>query len=117
MNEEDFRRIEGLFEKQTEQFQRYLGVTEENFQHRLDLVIENVQLLSEKVDRIETDVQKLDTKVENTRLELKGDVARLEAKLEDTKLELKDDIGKIAGDLTAHRADTEAHHGVYRVKE
>jgi hypothetical protein len=33
MDEQEVKVIERLFEKQTEQFQRYLGVVEENFQN------------------------------------------------------------------------------------
>ena len=57
----------------------------EDFQHKLALVVEGHQMLSEKLERVESSlVQKID---------------------------------RIAAEVAAHRADTEAHHGVYRVKE
>ncbi len=38
--------------------------------------------------------------------------------LVDLKIEtLNKKVDAVAADLSAHRADTEAHHGVYRVKE
>ena len=79
------RLIEELFVKQTEQFQEYIGVISENFEHESALVAEGHQMLSEKLERVES------------------------------SLGLK--IDKIAAEVTAHRADTEAHQGVYRVKE
>jgi len=58
----------------------------------MGLVVEGQQMLGERVDRMD--------------------------------LELKEEIGKVdrrvtilASDLSAHRADTEAHHGICRVKE
>ncbi|MCF6266932.1 MAG: hypothetical protein L3J57_10350 [Desulfuromusa sp.] len=85
MDENDKRFIENLFVKQTEQFQEYIGVISENFDHKLAIIAEGHQMLSEKLERVES------------------------------SLGLK--IDKIAAEVTAHRADTEAHHGVWRVKE
>lgn len=85
MDEKDQQFIEGLFIRQTEQFQQYLGIIAENFEHKLAIVSEGHQMLSEKLDRVES------------------------------SLALK--IDKIADEVTAHRADTEAHYGIYRVKE
>ena len=85
MDENDKCFMEELFVKQTEQFQQYIGVISENFDHKLAIVAEGHQMLSEKLERVES------------------------------SLGLK--IDKIAGEVIAHRADTEAHHGVYRVKE
>jgi hypothetical protein len=85
MDENDKRFIEELFVKQTEQFQQYLGVIVESFDHKLTAVAEGHQMLSEKLVRVESNlVQKID---------------------------------KIAAEVTAHRIDTEAHLGIYRVKE
>ena len=53
MDENDRRFIEMLFTKQTEQFQQYLGVITENFDHKLGLIAEGHQMLAEKLDRIE----------------------------------------------------------------
>jgi hypothetical protein len=85
MDADDFKKIE-------EMFTHHIGMMSEDFQHKLDIVIEGHQMLSERLDRVEAN--------------LSGRLDRVEAKIE-----------AVAADLTAHRADTEAHHGVYRVKE
>lgn len=89
MNENDFKRIETMM---AHQLSRQLGVVEENIQHKLGLVIEGQQMLAERVDRM-------------------GEELRHEIRTVDTRLT------GIAADLSAHRADTEAHHGLYRVRE
>ena len=92
MNEQDFNRIEKLLEKQTDKFQRYIGVVEENFQHKLNLVVEGQQMLAERMDRMES---------------------RFEERFD----KLERGIDTVAADLSAHRKDTEAHGTMYRVKE
>ncbi|MBW6511777.1 MAG: hypothetical protein K0A93_06620 [Desulfuromonadaceae bacterium] len=89
--------MEDLFVKQTEQFQQYIGIMAENIDHKLALVAEGHQMLSEKLDRVESSlVLKINTVEKN-----------LSARLDD-----------VAVDLKSHRTDTEAHHGgVYLVKE
>ena len=78
-----------------EMFKHHIGVMSEDFQHKLDIVVEGHQMLSEKIDRLDGRMDQLD-----------GRMDRLENK-----------VDAIAVDLAAHRTDTEAHHGVYRVKE
>lgn len=103
MNEHDFSRIEKLLEKQTEQFQRYIGVVEESFQHKLNLVVEGQQLLAEKL--------------EATRGELKEEIQKVDQRLTVVEARLEKKIDALAADLSAHRKDTEVHGTVYRVKE
>ncbi|HBG06061.1 MAG: hypothetical protein A2075_04265 [Geobacteraceae bacterium GWC2_58_44] len=43
--------------------------------------------------------------------------AKLSKKIDDVDAKLSKKIDAVAVDLAAHRADTEAHHGIYRVKE
>jgi hypothetical protein len=92
VREQDFSRIEKLLEKQTEQFQGYIGVVEESFQHKLSLVVEGQQMLAERMDRME---------------------CRFEERFE----RLEHRVDALAANLAAHRKDTEAHGTVYRVKE
>jgi len=99
MDEKDVKVIEGLLGRQTEEFKRYIGIVDENFQHKLDLVVEGQEMLAERMDRMEERLDKRIDQVENR-------LNRVEAK-----------IDSVAADLSAHRKDTEAHHGVYRVKE
>ena len=82
-----------------ELFKRYIGIISEDFQHKLNIVIEGQQFLGEKLDR--------------TAVEIKDDFGKLDKRL--TKVEVK--IDAVAKELAAHRADTEVHHGLYRVKE
>ena len=92
MDESDRHFFEALIVKQTQDAERHLDVILENSDHKLDLVIEGQQMLAERLDRME--------------LELKEDIINVDRRMT-----------TLAADLTAHRADTEAHHGMYRVKE
>ena len=82
-----------------EAFDQRIGIVEDNVQHKLDLVVEGQQMLSERMERMD---ERLDKRIDQVEKRLD----RVEAK-----------IDNVAADLTAHRKDTEAHHGVYRVKE
>jgi cytochrome c556 len=66
---------------------------------KLELVIEGHAVLR-------SEIQALDRKTDE-RFDL------VEFKIET----LNQKIDGVAADLSAHRADTESHHGVYRVKE
>jgi transcription initiation factor IIF auxiliary subunit len=81
MDAEDKKEIEALFK-------HHVGVLVEAFQHKLDIVVEGRQMVSDKIDRLDEKVERVEVKVD-----------------------------AIATGLAAHRADTEAHQGVYRVKE
>jgi hypothetical protein len=54
MDSGTLQRIEQLFVKQGEDFQRQMGILAENFDHKLDLVIDGHQMLSCKIDRLDT---------------------------------------------------------------
>jgi uncharacterized membrane-anchored protein len=88
MESDDFKKIE-------EMFKHHMGIMSEDFQHKLDIVVEGHQMLSEKIDRVEDRLERVEVRLE-----------RVEGK-----------VDAVAADLSAHRADTEAHHGVYRVRE
>jgi len=85
MNEDDFEKIESMIA-------RHVGAFADSIHHKLDLVVEGHQMLSEKIDR------------GGNRLDKRIDC--LESKLD-----------TVAADLKAHRADTEVHTKVYKVKE
>ena len=95
MDADDFKKIEEIFKHN-------MGIMSEDIQHKLDIVVEGHQMLSEKIDRLDGRMDGLDGRMD--RLEVRLD--RVESKVDD-----------VAADLSAHRADTEAHHGVYRVRE
>lgn len=115
MEEKDFNRIEQMmfavvdakfsqFKREiVEEFDHRLGLHEDNFQHKLDLVVEGQQMLAERMDRME---ERLDNRID-----------QVEKRLDLVEVNISKKIDGVAAGLTAHRADTEAHHGVYRVKE
>jgi hypothetical protein len=93
MNEHDFEKIESMIS-------RHVGAFSDSIQHKLDLVVEGHQMLSEKIDRVEA---RLDGRIDCVVGKLDATAAKLDA---------------VAEDLKAHRRDTEAHSPVvYRVKE
>jgi len=92
MDENDKQFFESLLVKQTRASEHHMDLLMDNFDHKLDLVVEGQQMLAERLDRIE--------------LEIKEEILKVDRR-----------ITTLAADLTAHRADTEAHHGMYRVKE
>ena len=77
----------------------YLEVILENIDKKFDIVIEGYSTLDRKIDNL--------AKRTDERFDL------VDFKFED----LSEKIDSVAADLKAHREDTEAHHGIYRVKE
>jgi hypothetical protein len=77
----------------------HLEVLLEDIRSKFDLVLEGHEVLSSEIRDSRSE---LNTKHEHT-------VFLIEA--------LNKKIDSVAADLAAHRKDTEAHHGVYRVKE
>ena len=84
--------LSGFKDEIIEAFDRRIGIVDESFQHNLNLVVEGQQMLSERMDRMES---------------------RFEERFDG----LERRIDTVAADLSAHRKDTEAHGTVYRVKE
>jgi outer membrane murein-binding lipoprotein Lpp len=76
-----------------------LEVTHEDLSGKFDLVLEGHAALDKKLD---TRFDELNEKIENNSFKI------------DT---LNKKIDGVASDLKAHRSDTEAHHGVYGVRE
>lgn len=96
MEEKVFQRIEEMMSGMmarfrgeiAEEFRHQLGTQREDFQHKLDLVIEGQQALVERMGRFEGRMDRLESRVDG-----------------------------IATDLSAHRRDTEAHRKGWRVPE
>jgi hypothetical protein len=84
MTENDLEKIDGMIA-------RSIGVFAESIQHKLDLVVEGQQMLSEKMD--------------HGKMALEARIGCVEHKLD-----------AVAADLSAHRADTEAHRKVFKVR-
>lgn len=110
----------------------HLEVILEDISSKFDLVLEGHAALDRKFDlkfdqlneKIEINSFKIDTlnqKIDavDARLSKKIDAvdASLSKKIDAVDENLSKKIDGVAADIKAHRVDTEAHHGVYRVKE
>jgi len=77
-----------VFEKnlnqKTEELRRGFGAEFEDFQHKLELVVEGQQMLGERMDRMG--------------VELKQEISKVDQR-----------VTAVAADLSAHRKDTEAY--------
>ena len=90
MDDKDLK-LEGLFK-------HHVGILLEDFQHKLDIVVQGQQMLAEKL--------------EAARIELKEEIQKVDHRLTSVEARLVKKIDNVAADLSAHRKDTEAHHGV-----
>jgi hypothetical protein len=106
MNENDFEKIESMIA-------RHVGAFADSIQHKLDIVVEGHQMLSEKIDRVE---MRLDKRMDCLEHKLVAVAAETNANTIAIQ-HLSAKIDAVAADLSAHRRDTEAHPPVYRVKE
>jgi len=95
----------------------HLEILLEDIRGKFDLVLEGHEVLRSEIREIgrKTDERfdLVDFKIDT--LNKKIDAVATDLKATDERLGKK--IDAVAADLSAHRADTEAHHGVYRVKE
>jgi len=148
MNENDFAKIDSMIA-------RHVGSFADSIQHKLDLVVEGHQMLSEKIDRVEERLDKrmdcLEHKLIAVAAETSDNTAAIRglsaetrsntaairglsaetrsntAAIRDLSAEthsntaaiasLSAKLDAVAADLKAHRADTEVHRKVYKVKE
>jgi hypothetical protein len=69
-----------------------LGIRQEDFQHKLDLVVEGQQMLAERLDRVEDN--------------LKGEICKVDQR-----------VTAMSAELAEHRRDTEAHRKEWQVRE
>ena len=107
MNGEDFKRLEQVIvnfnEEVKTEFRHQIGIQSEHVQHKLDIVVEGHEVLRKEI--------------RDTREELCEKIKLVDFKLETMNETLNEKIDAVAANLSAHRADTEAHPPVYRVKE
>jgi tetrahydromethanopterin S-methyltransferase subunit G len=113
MTENDLEKIDGMIA-------RRVGTFAESIQHKLDLVVEGQQMLSETIHRVKTHLaQRIDCvehKLDAVAAETHGNteaIRKLDARFDTIEIKLD----AVAADLSAHRADTEAHRKVYKIKE
>ena len=85
---------------------------------RFDMVDLKFSALNQKIDAVDL---KLSKKIDAVDLKLSKRIDAVELKLSEridaVDLKLSKKVDAVSADLSAHRADTEAHHAVYRVKE
>ena len=113
MDEKEKKEIEEIFK-------HHIGILSEDFQEKLDIVVEGHQLLNGKIDRLQEGQIDLTKRVDNIELitlRLEQRQSNLEQEIKKTREDLNHKIDAVAADLTAHRRDTEAHPSVYKVKE
>ena len=88
----------------------HLEILLEDIRGKFDLVLEGHEVLRNEIRETRTELKK---DIELGHFKLDAVAADLKA----TDKRLSDKLDSVATDLKAHRSDTEAHHGVYLVKE
>lgn len=86
----------------------------EKNEERFKLVDFKFDVLNKKIDGVAADLKATDERLNN---KIDSVEQHLSKKIDGVEINLTKHINEVAADLKAHRADTEAHHGVYRVKE
>ena len=77
-----------------------------------------IDVLNKKIDGVDEKVtRKIDGVEESLTRKIDGVEERLTKKIDGVEETLSKKIDGVAADLKAHRADTEAHRGVYQVRE
>lgn len=88
----------------------HIQILLEDMNRKFDLVLEGHAALDRKIDDC---FNELKTEIKENSFV----IGVLNNKIDDVEERLSKKIDSVAADLSAHRADTEAHHGVYRIKE
>jgi len=97
--EELVERLEQRFDAATAEVKAHVGILHEDFQHKLDVVVEGHEVLRSEIREVR---EESSAKHGQTAFLLKT---------------LNDKVDTIGADLVAHRKDTEAHGAVWGVKE
>jgi archaellum component FlaC len=125
MNGEDFKRLEQIIvsfkDEVKAEFRHQLGIQSENFQHKLDIVVEGHEVLRKEIrdtrEELCEKIKFVDFKVEVLNQKIDDVHDELNQKIDSVEDRLGRKIDAVATDLSAHRRDTEAHPTVYKVKE
>jgi len=92
-----------------------IDAVDEKLSNRIDSVEES---LSKRIDAVD---EKLSNRIDAVDEKLSNRIDAVEENLGNRIDSVEENLGShidaVAVDLKAHRADTEAHHGIYRVKE
>jgi hypothetical protein len=105
-----------------------LEILLEDMNSKFELMIEGYQSLNGKIDDLSQKTDErfdlidfkfgvLNQKIDGVAADLKATDKRLSDKIDAVDEKLSKKIDAVAADLKAHRSDTEAHQGVYLVKE
>ncbi len=125
MTNNEYARLEQLFKTQAaeldEKFARHVTAISESFDHKIGLIADGhitlhqaIQDLARKTDER---FDLVDFKIDAVAADLKATDQRINNKIDSVEERLSKKIDAVATDLKAHRADTEAHGNIYRVKE
>ena len=125
MNGEDFKRLEQIVfnfkEEVKAEFRHQIGIQSEHFQHKLDIVAKGHEVLRQEIrdtrEGLSEKIKFVDFKVEVLNQKIDGVRDDLSQKINGVGDDLSRKIDAVAADLKAHRADTEVHKKVYKVKE
>lgn len=92
----------------------HLEILLEDINSKFNLVLEGHAALDKKMD---TKFEELNEKIEQNTFMIGAVNDSLSKRINELDERLSTKLDAVAADLSEHRADTEAHHGVYRVKE
>ncbi len=110
----------------------HLEVLLEDIRDKFDLVLEAHEILHKAIKdtrlelreeinvvnvRIDALNQKIDTVDKKLTEQIEDVEKRLTEKIDNVRSELSEKIDNVAVDLAAHRADTETHRPIYKVRE
>ena len=88
----------------------HLEILLESINSKFDLVLESLAVFDEKFSKR---FNELEEKIDFNSFKIEV----VNKKIDDVEARLSAKIDAVADDLAAHRADTEVHQGLYRVKE
>ena len=88
----------------------YLEMLLENMDSKFDLVLQGQESLRKEMHGIRDELAE---KIENNSFK----IDTLNKKIDGVEMKLGKKIDGVAAELKAHRADTEAHRGVYGVRQ
>jgi hypothetical protein len=99
----------------------HLEILLEDIRGKFDLVLEGHEVLRSEIRELgrKTDERSdlVDFKIDTMNKKIDAVDEKLSKKIDAVDVKLSRKIDAVSADLSAHRADTESHHGVYRVKE
>lgn len=81
---------------------------------RIKINTDMIVTLDGKIDAVD---EKLSARIDAVEEKLSNRIDKLSGRVDSVEENLGNRIDAVAADLKAHRADTEIHHGIYRVRE